>query len=62
MKIRFLFLILLFSLTATYSFAKPMCKNLYDRIYNEASFRDVSVPTFENDQTIGTRHYSFEAN
>jgi hypothetical protein len=55
MKIRFLFLILLFSLTATYSFAKPMCKNLYDRIYNEADFSDVSIPTYENKKSIGIR-------
>jgi hypothetical protein len=55
MKIRFLFLILLFSLTATSSFAKPMCKILYDRIYEEADFYDVSIPTYENKKSIGIR-------
>ena len=55
MKIRFLFLILLFSLTATSSFAKPMCKILYDRIYEEADFYDVSIPSYENKKSIGIR-------
>jgi len=55
MNIRFYFLILLFSLTTTYSFAKPICKNLYDRIYNDADFYDVSIPTHKNKKTIGIR-------
>jgi len=55
MRYKFYFLILLFSLTTTYSFAKPMCKILYDRIYEEADFYDVSIPTYENKKSIGIR-------
>jgi hypothetical protein len=55
MRIKFFILTFIFSLINTYSFSKPMCQQLYERIYNEASFRDVTIPTFENEKTIGIR-------
>ena len=35
--------------------AKPRCELLYDKIYNEGSNRDESIPMVENQKTIGIR-------
>ena len=55
MRMKFFVLSLIFISVTTNLFSKPQCQQLYDRIYNEASFRDVAVTTFENDKTIGIR-------
>ena len=55
MKIRFFILTLILISISTYSFSKPMCQTLYDRIYNEADYKDITFPTNENVKTIGIR-------
>ena len=54
---KYIFYILIFSFHFLISSvqAKPMCEVLYDRIYNEADYYDVSIPTVENQKTIGIR-------
>lgn len=37
------------------AFAKPRCEVLYDKIYNDGSYRDVSLVTDEEQKTIGIR-------
>ncbi len=56
MKLKSFFIItFIFTIISTASHSKPMCKNLYDRIYDEANFRDVSINKNDKVKTIGIR-------
>ena len=55
MNFKKFFVALFFILFSNNLFAKPMCKIFYDRIYNEANYKDATINTFENQKTIGIR-------
>ena len=55
MNFKKFFVALFFILFSNNLFAKPMCKIFYDRIYNEANYKDAVINTFENQKTIGIR-------
>ena len=55
MKIRSFFLIILFSLVTTYSFAQPRCDIFYDKLKN-----DYSLLELDNTRIVEAKTFGFD--